>query len=75
MSQGNLARTLGQIIPELKLPKPLDSALEKLWGYTSEQGRHLREGRTPQFAEAELVITLASAVTVYLVRQSGSKGG
>jgi hypothetical protein len=60
--------TLGRIIPALNLPKPLDTALEKLWGFASEQGRHIREGRDPAFPEAELVVTVASAVSLYLLR-------
>lgn len=60
--------TLGPIINRLPLPAPLDVALHKLWGFTSQEGRHLKEGRDPQFAEAELVVTVASAVSVYLLR-------
>lgn len=60
--------TLGPIINRLPLPAPLDAALHKLWGFTSQQGRHLQEGRDPQFAEAELVVTMAAAVSVYLLR-------
>lgn len=60
--------TLGPIINRLPLPAPLDAALHKLWGFTSQEGRHLQEGRNPQFAEAELVVTVASAVSVYLLR-------
>lgn len=60
--------TLGKIIPKLGLPKPMDTALEKLWGFASEQGRHIREGREPRFEEAELVVTVASAVSIYLIR-------
>lgn len=60
--------TLGPIISKLPLPAPLDTALHKLWGFASQQGRHLHEGRDPQFAEAELVVTVASAVSVYLLR-------
>lgn len=63
--------TLGKIIGRLTLPPPLDSALHKLWGFASEQGRHIVEGREPQFEEAELVVTVASAVGVYLLRHAG----
>jgi hypothetical protein len=65
---GQPKKTLGQIISGLGLPAPLDGALEKLWGFASEQGRHIREGREPRFGEAELVVTVASAVSVYLLR-------
>lgn len=61
--------TLGPIISRLNFPKPMDEAIRKLWGFTSEQGRHLLEGRDPQFEEGELVVTVASAVSVYLLRE------
>jgi hypothetical protein len=63
--------TLGRIIGRLSFPPPLDSALHKLWGFASEQGRHIQEGREPRFEEAELVVTVASAVSVYLLRAAG----
>lgn len=63
------ADTLGRIIGRLGLPAPLDGALHKLWGFASEQGRHMQEGREPVFEEAELVVTVASAVGVYLLRR------
>jgi hypothetical protein len=59
--------TLGEIIPKLDLPKPLDEALIKLWGFTSERGRHVHEGREPLFEEAELVVTIASGICTYLL--------
>jgi hypothetical protein len=39
--------------------KRLNNAIQKLWGYSSEFGRHIREGRDPGFAEAVLVVGLA----------------
>lgn len=62
--------TLGPIISKLNLPSPLDQALHKLWGFASQQGRHIMEGRRPRFEEAELVVTIACAVTVYLLRDA-----
>lgn len=62
--------TLGQIIKRLTVPPPLDGALHRLWGFASEQGRHIQEGREPSFEDAELVVTVASAVSVYLLRQA-----
>jgi len=64
-------KTLGELISPLNLPKPLDIGLEKMWGFSSEQGRHLLEGRDPRFEDAELVVTVASAVCVYLLRGRG----
>ncbi|MEL0211935.1 MAG: hypothetical protein VW891_15375, partial [Novosphingobium sp.] len=66
---GGTTDTLGPIIRRLSLPAPLDQAVEKLWGFTSQQGRHILEGRQPQFEEAELVVTTASALSVYLLRR------
>jgi len=65
----NSSDTLGRIIGRLSLPAPLDGALHKLWGFASEQGRHIEEGRQPAFEEAELVVTVASAVGIYLLRR------
>ncbi len=70
---GETSKTLGKLIPQLQLAKPLDEALEKLWGFASEQGRHIREGRSPNFEDAELVVTVASAVSVYLLRSAQNR--
>jgi AbiJ N-terminal domain 4 len=61
-------KTLGQVIGELNLPKPLDDAIEKLWGFASNHGRHLAEGKDPAVEDAELVVTVAAAVALYLSR-------
>lgn len=69
---GDEKATLGEILkrhPGL-LPPPLDSAVEKLWGYASERGRHLREGRVPNIVEAELLVVVASAAATYLVKRT-----
>ena len=63
--------TLGKIIGRLSVPPPLDGALHKLWGFTSTQGRHILEGRAPRFEEAELVVTVAASVSIYLLRAAG----
>ena len=68
---GNPNATLGKIIndnPDL-IPKPLDQAVEKAWGYASETGRHLREGESPKYAEAELIVSMSSAVSSYLINK------
>ena len=60
--------TLGEIIKRNPgmIPPPLDDAVEKVWGYASERGRHLREGRPPRFEEAMFVVSISSAVCMYL---------
>jgi len=65
---GDPKGTLGEIIkryPDL-LPKPLDDAVTKMWGYSSEVARHVREGRTPLHEETQLVVEVAAASCSYL---------
>jgi AbiJ-like protein len=67
---GDHKATLGEILkrrPDL-LPKPLDSALSQIWGYSSNAARHVTEGRDPNRQEAELVVGLSAAVAAYLTR-------
>ena len=67
---GDRRLTLGDILKrrgaELAIPKPLDTAVEKVWGYASERGRHIKEGLSPNREEAELVVGMCSAVIVFL---------
>ena len=65
---GNTKMTLGELIKKYPniVPKPLDEAISKIWGFTSEQGRHLREGGQPTYVEAELVVGLSAVLTTYL---------
>lgn len=71
---GQPKKTLGEVLSaargrgQVLVPPPLDKALELVWGYASETGRHLREGREPTFGEAELVVTISAAVCVYVAR-------
>lgn len=68
---GDARATLGDILrrnPGL-IPKPLDSAVEKAWGYASEMGRHLQEGREPQREDAELIVGIAALVATYLSKK------
>jgi hypothetical protein len=51
------------------LPKPLDTALSQVWGYASNEARHVEEGREPNREEAELLVGLA-AIVATLVRTS-----
>ena len=69
----NPKATLGQIIkrqPDL-VPKPLDTALSHLWGFASNEARHVQEGREPNRKEAELLVGLAAALVTYLTRKEG----
>jgi hypothetical protein len=71
---GDEKATLGDIIKRQRemIPRPLDEAITKAWGYASENARHIREGREPTYEEAELVIGLASSVITYLIRKHKS---
>jgi hypothetical protein len=64
--------TLGKLLPRLDLPKPLDTAMQQLWGYASNNARHVNEGGTIDDAEAELLVSIACAVCVYLAHRQGA---
>lgn len=75
-TSGDRQSTLGKILndhPGL-IPKPLDIAVEQAWGFASERGRHLQEGKEPSRAEAELVVGLAATVVTYLVTKINNPG-
>lgn len=69
---GDPKSTLGAILKDNPglIPPPLDIAVGKLWGYASEQGRHLREGREPGREEATLAVHAAAVVADYLSRKA-----
>lgn len=54
------------------VPKPLDKSIAFVWGFSSEQGRHLREGREPNYIEAELLVELSSTISNYLAKKIGN---
>lgn len=64
--------TLGRLVSRLALSPPLDTAVEKLWGYASERARHIREGQAVSSEEAELVVSVACAVSTFLARRGRS---
>ena len=70
---GDPKSTLGDLMKKFPgiIPIPLDQAVAKIWGFTSEQGRHLREGKTPEYMEAELVVEVTSAISTYLGKKLG----
>ena len=72
---GNDKMTLGELIKKHAhiVPRPLDEAISKVWGFTSEQGRHLREGGEPDFNEAELIVGLSAVLSSYLGRKLPKK--
>lgn len=69
---GDPKKTLGDIVklyPNI-LPKPLDESVSKLWGYTSEYARHVREDRDIERKEAQLVLGISSTIITYLIESS-----
>jgi hypothetical protein len=70
----NPKASLGEIIQKVPdvIPRPLDASVEKAWGFASEYGRHIREGREPTRADAELIVGICAAVVTYLLRKHTS---
>lgn len=66
LTLGDLMKKYPQVIPS-----PLDQAVTKIWGFTSEQGRHLKEGKAPEYIEAELVVEVTAAISSYLGKKLG----
>ncbi len=74
---GNINLTLGGIAkqhPQL-FPGTLLTAVEKVWGYASETGRHIREGGKPDRTDVEFVVGLAATVATYLAAKLKQPGG
>ena len=68
---GDKKSTLGNLLkkfPKL-IPAPLDIAISKIWGFASEKGRHLKEGHSPDFIEAELIVEVVAAISTYLSKK------
>lgn len=64
--------TLGELIkahPEI-VPAPINEVISKLFGYASEKGRHLKEGKNPSFEEAELTVHLSASLCSYLTKKN-----
>jgi hypothetical protein len=71
---GNSKATLGEILKSYPglLPRPLDTALSQIWGFASNEARHVVEGRAPSREEAELLVGLCASLCTYLVRKKTS---
>lgn len=65
---GDPKATLGEVLKRYPglLPKPLDTALSQVWGYASNEARHVQEGREISRTEAELVVGLSATISRYL---------
>jgi hypothetical protein len=68
---GDPRATLGEIVKRYPglLPKPLDEAVAKIWGYASNEARHVQEGREAKREETELLVGLSAALATYLTRK------
>ena len=67
--------TLGKLIndnPDI-VPNPSDKVIKEVFAFASDQGRHLREGATPDYKEAELVVHLSASLCTYLTKKNFSK--
>jgi hypothetical protein len=72
---GDKKATLGDILkkhPGL-LPRLLDKAIEQMWGYASNEARHVVEGQQPRRDEAELVVGMAATMATYLSKKTGNR--
>lgn len=72
---GDRKQRLGQLSSRLNLPSPLDEVIKKLWGYASNRGRHIREGQNIDYAEAELVVTIAGSLCGFFAQRKSEKTG
>jgi hypothetical protein len=66
---GETTSTLGAILKDHLdlIPKPLDIAIEKIWGYSSDVARHIREDRDISREEAQLVLGVSASIIAYLM--------
>jgi hypothetical protein len=68
---GDQNATLGELVKRNPgiLPAPLDKGVEKIWGYASDQARHVREGKIVDIREAELLVGLAGSLATYMLKK------
>lgn len=73
---GEKKSTLGKLIKEHPniVPSPLNKVISEIFGFSSEQGRHLREGGEPNYEEAELVVHLSASLCSYLCKKNFPQG-
>lgn len=60
-------KSLADIAKQIGLPKPLDEALLKMWGFSSNYGRHVSPTKVPSLGEATLIVHLSSAYCRFLL--------
>lgn len=67
---GDTQITLGKLVkryPDL-MPATLAAVVDKAYGFSCNEARHLVEGSKIDFCEAELVVSLSASVITYLLR-------
>jgi hypothetical protein len=67
---GDTQITLGKLVkryPNL-MPTTLAVVVDKAYGFASDEARHLKEGKSIDFSEAELVVSLSATLITYLLR-------
>lgn len=64
---GQHGLTLGEWVKSNRerIGPPLDKAIEGIWGFTSNRGRHLSEGKEPSPEEAELIVGFTASLGAY----------
>jgi hypothetical protein len=72
---GDSKLTLGEWVKKnpTKFPQPLGSAVEKLWGYASQFGRHVQEGKPADYDEAEMVVGICASLSTYLIKKGNAE--
>ncbi len=63
--------TLGDLLKRYpdKIPPALSTAIGSLWGYASQYGRHMEEGKDPDTDDVSLAVQVAMAIAAYLSRK------
>lgn len=74
---GQPSLTLGDWVRKnsTAFPQPIGAAVEKLWGYASQYGRHVQEGKPADFHEAQMVVGVVGALSVYLLQKAQCNSG
>jgi hypothetical protein len=57
-----------------EFPPPLADITEKLWGYASNHGRHLKEAEAAKLEEAELILGICATLGSYLANKGNPRG-
>lgn len=72
---GDKNATLGAIVDkhDSLFPKPLDQAIQRLWGYASNEARHGREDRNLDEPTARMVVGIVAAMVGYLAEKELGK--